>query len=120
MRRLLRTIWHVAAIAFAAHAARAQPASLAPRLQEARRASAAGDHPTALRIVDSVAALFPHLPNAIFARALALGAAGRLDEAERVVRQLGRWDGRYARSALRDSALAPLRERLGAEVARMA
>ena len=120
MRRFHPMIWHVAAIAFVAHTASAQPASLAPRLQEARRASGAGDHATAFRIVDSVAALFPHLPNAIFARALALGAAGQLDEAERVVRQLGRWDGRYARSALRDSTLAPLRERLGAEVERMA
>ena len=118
--RSLSSAWSVVVLAAAAHVAHAQPASLAPRLQDARRASAAGDHATAVRIVDSLAALYPHLPNAIFSRALALGAAGRLDEAERVVRQLARWDGRYARSALRDSALAPLRERLGAEVARLA
>ena len=120
MGRFLPTIWSVAAVGLAVRTTHAQPASLAPRLQEARRASDAGDHTTALRIVDSVVALYPHLPNALFARARALGAAGRLDEAEGVVRQLGRWDGRYARSALQDSALAPLRERLGAEVARLA
>ena len=120
MARFLSSVWSVVALAFAAQATHAQPASLAPRLQDARRASAAGDHATALRIVDSLAAMYPQLPNAIFARAVALGAAGRFDEAERVVRQLGRWDGRYARSALRDSALAPLRERLGPDVARMA
>src|SRR5688572_8356627 len=118
--RLPSIVWSVVVLACAARTASAQPASLAPRLQEARRASAAGDHGTALRIVDSVAALYPHLPNAIFARALALGAAARLDDAERVVRQLGRWDWRYARSALRDSSLAPLRERLGPEVTRLA
>ena len=118
--RLLWIASSAVALATAVSGAHAQPASLAPRLQDARRASAAGDHTTALRIVDSVATLYPYLPNAIFSRALALGAAGRLDEAERVVRQLGRWDGRYARTALRDSALAPLRERLGAEVARLA
>src|SRR5215218_7900756 len=104
------------------YGARRARATRVPRAtpQDARRASAAGDHAAALRIVDSLAALYPHLPNAIFARALALGAAGRMEDAALVVRQLGRWDGRYARSALRDSSLAPLRERLGAEVARLA
>ena len=96
----------------------AQP--LATRLQAARQATAAGDHPTALRIVDSLARDNPEHPNVVFARAIALGAAGRTADAETVVRQLLRWDARYARSALRDSALAPLRDRLGADVARLA
>ena len=118
--RFLSIAWYVVAFGAVTRGVSAQPATVAPRLQDARRASAAGDHAAAVRIVDSLAALYPHLPNAIFSRALALGSAGRLEEAERVVRQLGRWDGRYARSALRDTALTPLRERLGAEVARLA
>ena len=100
----------------AASEVRAQPATVATRLQDARRASAAGDHATALRIVDSLAAAHPHHPNVVFARAVALGAAGRTADATSAVRQLLRWDARYARRALQDSALASLRSQIGAEV----
>ncbi|HEX6053485.1 MAG TPA: tetratricopeptide repeat protein, partial [Gemmatimonadaceae bacterium] len=118
--RLLRYAWCVAAFAGAGVTAGAQAGPLPARLADARRASAAGDHATALRIVDSLAAAHPHHPNVVFARAVALGAAGRAAEAESVVRQLLRWDPRYARSALRDSALAALRARLGTDVGRLA
>jgi DNA-binding beta-propeller fold protein YncE len=42
----------------------------------------------------------------VFARAVALGAAGRDADAAAAVRVLLRWDPRYARRALQDSALA--------------
>ena len=116
--RLLSATCCVLGLASGASPVRAQ--SLAARLQEVRRASSGGDHATAIRIVDSIAATNPHHPNVVFAGAVALGAAGRITDAEWLVRQLLRWDARYARSALRDSALAPLRERLGPEVARLA
>lgn len=116
--RLLRCACCIAALAGVPHLD-AQPVPLATRLADARRVSTAGDHATALRIVDSLAVAYPHHPNVVFARAIALGAAGRFAEAESVVRQLLRWDARYARSALRDSALAPLRVRLGTDVGRL-
>lgn len=118
--RLLRCACCVAALAGGAARLAAQPVSLATRLGDARRASTAGDHATALRIVDSLAGAHPHHPNVVFARAIVLGAAGRVADAESVVRQLLRWDARYARSALRDSALIPLRARLGTDVGGLA
>ncbi|HEX6314207.1 MAG TPA: hypothetical protein VFZ73_05080 [Gemmatimonadaceae bacterium] len=53
-------------------------------------------------------------------RAQAYATAGRLDDAERDVRRLLAWDARYARRALQDSILAPLRPRLGAAVTPLA
>src|SRR5687768_13579646 len=117
---LLRCACYIAVFAGAAPRLGAQPVSLATRLADARRASTAGDRATALRIVDSLAAAHPHHPNVVFTRAIARGAAGRFAEAESVVRQLLRWDARYARSALRDSALASVRPRLGTYVSRLA
>src|SRR5688500_2017358 len=109
-RRFLSvTIYGLALAAAPSAALGAQ--TLGAQLQEARKATTAGDHATALRIVDSLAKANPERPNVVLARAIALGAAGRMSDAESVVRKLMRWDARYARSALRDSALASLRDR---------
>jgi sugar lactone lactonase YvrE len=56
--------------------------------------------------------VFPDHPGLVILRAQALAVAGRLDDAERDVRRLLAWDARYARRALQDSLLAPLRPRL--------
>jgi hypothetical protein len=53
-------------------------------------------------------------------RAQSYAAAGRLADAERDVRRLLAWDARYARRALQDSILAPLRSRLEAVVTPLA
>jgi len=120
MKRIVLVAFSLIILEHGASDVQAQPATLATRLQDVRRASTSGDHATAIRIIDSVAAAHPHHPNVVFARAVALGVAGRTSEATGAVRQLLRWDARYARRALQDSALAPLREQLGGEVSRLA
>jgi len=120
MKRIVSVALSFVILGGGASAVPAQPATLATRLQDARRASASGEHATALRIVDSLLAAYPHHPNVVFARAVALGAAGRTADATGTVRRLLRWDARYARRALQDSALAALREQLGPEVNQLA
>ena len=83
--------------------------ALGARLQEIRRSSAAGDHARALSLADSLTSLLADHPNVVLARAVALGAAGRTTEAADAVRRLLRWDPRYGRRALEDSALAGVR-----------
>ena len=120
MKRILSVALSLVVLGGRASEGHAQPGTVATRLQDARRASTAGDHATAVRIADSLAATYPHHPNVVFARAVALGAAGRIDEATVAVRQLLRWDPRYARRALQDSALDALRPQLNAEVSQLA
>lgn len=93
------------------HAAAAQAGPF-DRVAEMRRESAAGNHARAIALADSMVALVPRHPNALFERAGLLLAAGRDEAAERDVRQLLRWDARYARFALRDTAFTRLRARL--------
>ena len=85
----------------------------AARVQEIRGATAAGDHARAVRLADSLAAWAPGHPNSAFVRAVALGAAGRDADAAAAIRVLLRWDPRYARRALQDSALARAGRLLG-------
>lgn len=87
-------------------------AELGARLQEVRQSSAAGDHARALAVADSLARRLPDHPSVIFTRAFALAAAHRRSDAAAEVRRLLRWDPRYARRALEDSTLAPIREEL--------
>jgi sugar lactone lactonase YvrE len=87
-------------------------AKLASTTQEARRAIAERDAATAIRLTDSLLAWYPDYPNVALMRARALMIGSRTDDAERAVRQLLRWDARYARFALADSILKPLAARL--------
>jgi DNA-binding beta-propeller fold protein YncE len=89
-------------------------AGLGAALQEVRRLGLAGDHARALAIVDSVAVHYPDHPSVVFARALALGRAGRPDEAADAARRLLRWDARYAALALADSAMRDVRPAVAA------
>jgi len=77
-------------------------------LQEVRRNTAAGDHARAVFLADSLLSRVPYHPSVVLARAVALARAGRRSDAVAAVRQLLRWDPRYARRALQDSALVPL------------
>jgi sugar lactone lactonase YvrE len=105
-------------IAPAVVVAQGSPFELVP---EMRRESAAGNHARAIVLADSMVALVPHHPNALFTRAAILLAAGRDEDAERDVRRLLRWDARYARFALRDTAFTRLRPRFaGTDVAGLA
>lgn len=87
-------------------------AALGAAVQSVRAAMAAGNHETAVRVADSLWRRIPGHPSLVMLRAQALVTAGRLDDAERDVRRLLAWDARYARRALQDSLLAPLRPRL--------
>ena len=87
-------------------------AKLATTTQEARKAIAERDAATAIRLTDSLLAWYPDYPNVALMRARALMIGSRPDDAERAVRQLLRWDARYARFALTDSILKPLAGRL--------
>jgi sugar lactone lactonase YvrE len=100
-------------------ALRAQSA-LGSVVQSIRSAMAAGQHDTAIRLADSLRQQFPGHPSLVMLRAQAYAAARRLDDAERDVRRLMAWDARYARRALQDSILAPLRPRLEATVTPLA
>lgn len=92
-------------------------AALGAAVQAVRAAMARADHQGAARIADSLSRVFPGHPSLVMLRAQAMTAAGRLDDAERDVRRLLAWDARYARRALQDSLLAPLRSRLDSVVA---
>lgn len=81
-------------------------------INEVRRTSAAGEHARALALADSLLAMLPDQPTAVLVRAVALARAGARADAIDAVRRLLRWDPRYARRALEDSALAPLRAAL--------
>jgi sugar lactone lactonase YvrE len=81
------------------------------RMAEVRREIVAGNAARALALLDTLQAVAPGHPNLTFLRAHAYGAAGRMDDAAREVETLIRWDARYARIALRDSTVAPLRAR---------
>lgn len=95
----------------------ASQAALGAAVTAIRSAISSGDRDGAIRIADSLARRFPSHPSLVMLRAQALAVAGRLDDAERDVRRLLTWDARYARRALQDSLLAPLRPRLDSVVA---
>jgi sugar lactone lactonase YvrE len=95
-------------------------AALGAAAQSVRSAMAAGNHETAIRVADSIHRQFPGHPSLVMLRAQALAAAGRLTAAEADVRRLLAWDARYARRALQDSILAPLRPRLESVVTPLA
>jgi DNA-binding beta-propeller fold protein YncE len=84
------------------------------RMPEVRRLINAREGTAALRLLDTLAAQVPGHPNVAFLRAHAYGALGRLDDAAREIGTLLRMDARYARLALRDSSVAPLRPRFPA------
>ncbi len=84
------------------------------RMAEVRREIVAGNAARALALIDTLRGVAPDHPNLAFLRAHALGAAGRLAEAETEIARLLRWDARYARLALRDSSVAALRPRFTA------
>lgn len=86
------------------------------RVQAIRQAIASGDHGRAVALADTLHAIAPEYPNAVYARALALAAAGRDEDAIDAVRVLLRWDARFAQRALQDSTLMHLRERMGVDV----
>ena len=92
-------------------------AALGAAAQSIRTAMARGDHESSTRIADSLWRVFPGHPSLVMLRAQAMAAAGRLGEAEQDIRRLLAWDARYARRALQDSVLAPLRPRLDSIVA---
>ena len=83
--------------------------ALGARMQELNTASRAGQHGRAVHLADSLAGVLPGHPSIILTRAVVLARAGRLDDARAAVLRLRQWDPRYARRALEDSALAPLR-----------
>ena len=95
-------------------------AALGTAAQAARSAMTRGDHQASTRIADSLWRAFPGHPSLVMLRAQAMTAAGRLDDAERDVRRLLAWDARYARRALQDSLMSPLRPRLDSVVAPLA
>lgn len=93
--------------------ARAQGfADLQARLQEVRRAADSGRHQRAVVLADSLARAHPDHPSVLLSRAIALSAAGRTPDAADAVRKLMRWDARYARRALQEAALAPVKRLL--------
>ena len=81
------------------------------RMGEVRREIQARNGRAALQLLRSIEAQVPLHPNVAFLRAHAYGTAGVMDSAELNVRQLMRWDPRYAQIALRDSSVAALRSR---------
>jgi sugar lactone lactonase YvrE len=83
--------------------------ALGARMQELSTASRAGRHDRAVHLADSLASVLPGHPSIVLTRAVVLARAGRLDDARAAVLRLKQWDPRYARRALEDSALAPLR-----------
>jgi sugar lactone lactonase YvrE len=87
------------------------------RVPEIRRSTAAGEHERATALADSLVAELPHHPNARFTRALALAAARSDSLAIRDLRVLQRWDARYLRFAMRDSAFARFRPAFGGSAA---
>lgn len=91
-------------------------AALVPRAQELRAATASGNHARAIAIADSLSRVLPHNPSVVLLRAVALGGAGRSDEALDAVRTLLRWDPRFARRALGDTNLVAVRARMGVNV----
>jgi sugar lactone lactonase YvrE len=91
-------------------------AALGAAVQSVRTAMGRADHQGAARVADSLWRVFPGHPSLVMLRAQAMAAAGRFDDAERDVRRLLAWDARYARRALQDSLLAPLRARLDSVV----
>jgi hypothetical protein len=95
-------------------------AALGAAAQSVRTAITAGNHDASIRIADSIYRQFPGHPSLVILRAQAFVAAGRLDDGERDVRRLMAWDARYARRALQDSILAPLRPRLESVVTPLA
>jgi DNA-binding beta-propeller fold protein YncE len=84
-------------------------ATLQARLQEMRRSADSGRHERAVFLADSLARAHPDHPSVILARAIAMGAGGRTTDAADAVRKLLRWDARYARRALQEPALAPVK-----------
>jgi DNA-binding beta-propeller fold protein YncE len=86
-------------------------ASIESRVAAVRTSSAAGDHVGAIRLIDSLLTDFPDYPPFVRALALESARAGQADRATSALERLLRWDARYARSALRDSALAGFRGR---------
>lgn len=83
--------------------------ALGARMQELNTASRAGQHDKAVHLADSLVSVLPGHPSIVLTRAVVLARAGRLDDARAAVLRLKQWDPRYARRALEDSALAPLR-----------
>lgn len=104
-------VFYLILLATAVNPAGAQ-AALGAAAQSARTAMAAGNHETAVRLADSIWRQFPGHPGLVILRAQSLVAAGRLDDGERDVRRLLAWDARYARRALQDTIMVPLRLRL--------
>ncbi|HJR63176.1 MAG TPA: hypothetical protein VJ803_05695 [Gemmatimonadaceae bacterium] len=87
-------------------------ANLQARLQEVRRSADSGRHERAVFLADSLARAHPDHPSVVLSRAIALAAAGRTTGAVDAVRKLLRWDARYARRALEEPALAPVKQML--------
>ena len=106
----------LATLVGSARTVRAQ-AALGAAVQAIRQAMTTGDHAGAVRIADSLSRQLPDHPSLVMLRAQAFTVAGRLDDAERDVRRLLAWDARYARRALQDTLLAPLKPRLDSLVA---
>ena len=115
----IRPIHFATLVLILSRPATAQPA-LGAAVQTIRAAMTSGNHETSTRVADSLWRSIPGHPSLVMLRAQAFAAAGRLDEAERDVRRLLAWDARYARRALQDSILAPLRSRLEATVTPLA
>jgi DNA-binding beta-propeller fold protein YncE len=85
-------------------------ANLQARLQEVRRSADSARHERAVFLADSLAHAHPGHPSVALARAIALAGARRTSDAAEVVRKLLRWDARYARRALQEPALAPVKQ----------
>ena len=79
------------------------------QMAETRKAIIAKDTTKAFALLDSIGAVAPQHPNYLYLRAHANGMAGRHAEARASIEQLLKWDPRFARSALRDTAVAAVR-----------